>query len=290
MKFVVLVWFAFGSLLPNLRAQNSSEPTPSQGQFANVFGAKIYYVDVGSGPPVVLLHGLADDTGVWEQIIPALAKTHRVIALDQVGFGRSEKPLLNYRVATFVDFLDGFLRELKVDRVSLIGNSLGGWVAADFVLTHPERVDRLVLSDAAGYTEIIKKMNQRTLSALHFASKDDIRELGPLTFRDKHYYEDIDAAFKQRVSAGDSYTVNQILGSMVRGEDALDGRLSAIRKPTLIVWGREDKLVPLNFAERFHREIVGSQLMVIDNCGHMPHVECPDNFNDGLLRFFGDTK
>ena len=239
---------------------------------------------------MVLLHGLADDVGVWESVMPALAAKHRVIALDQIGFGRSDKPLLGYRVATFVDFLDGFLNELKIDRASLVGNSLGGWVAASFALTHPERIDRLVLCDAAGYAAVTKTMDPRAFSALRLANREDIRYLGPLTFHDKRFYEDVDLVLKQRVTAGDNYTINQFLDSMIRGEDVLDGRLGRIHKPTLIVWGREDKLIPLNFAERFHKEITGSRLEVIDNCGHMPQVECADRFNHPLLKFFGDEQ
>jgi len=260
------------------------------GKFVTVFGAKIHYVDVGSGPSVNLLHGLADDIGAWASVIPALTPKHRVIALDQLGFGGSDKPLLNYRVSTFVDFLDGLLNELKMERASLVGNSLGGWVAADFALKHPHRVERLVVSDAPGYAALPKSMNLRALSALRLASRDDIRYLGPLTFHDKRFYEDIDLAFKQRVAAGDSYTVSQILDSMIRGEDVLDDRLAAINQPTLVVWGREDKLIPLSFGERFHQEIKASRLRFIDNCGHMPHVECPEKLNPVLLQFLGDTK
>jgi pimeloyl-ACP methyl ester carboxylesterase len=271
--------------------QNETEPKERPaGNFVSVFGAKLHYVDAGSGPVVVLLHGLADDVGVWESVMPALAAKHRVIALDQIGFGRSGKPLLGYRVATFVDFLDGFLNELKIDRASLVGNSLGGWIAASFTLTHPERIDRLVLCDAAGYAAVTKTMDPRALSALRLANREDIRYLGPLTFHDKRFYEDVDLVLKQRVTAGDNYTINRFLDSMIRGEDVLDGRLGGIHKPTLIVWGREDKLIPLNFAERFHKEITGSRLEVIDNCGHMPQVECADRFNHPLLKFFGDEQ
>jgi len=270
-----------------LTAQQTTTPVD---KVASVYGAKVHYVDAGTGSPVILLHGLADDIGVWESVIPALAAKHRVIALDQIGFGRSDKPLLSYRVTTFVDFLDGFLNELKIDRASVVGNSLGGWVAADFALAHPDRVDRLVLCDAAGYAAVVKNMNPRALSALRLASRDDIRYLGPLTFHDKRFYEDVDLAFKQRVTAGDSYTVKQVLESMVRGEDVLDGRVGAIHKPTLILWGRDDKLIPLSFAERFHKEIPGSRLEVIDNCGHMPHVECPEKFNTAVLQFLSATK
>ena len=239
---------------------------------------------------MVLLHGLADDVGVWESAIAPLAAKYRVVALDQIGFGRSDKPLLNYRASTFVDFLDGFLSELKIDRASLVGNSLGGWVAADFALTHPERINRLVLCNAAGYAAVSKTMDPRALSALRLASREDIRYLGPLTFHDKRFYEDVDLAFKQHVSAGDNYTVNQLLDSMIRGEDVLDNRLAAIKQPTLILWGREDRLIPLNFAERFHKEITGSQLRVIDSCGHMPQVECPKEFVTAVLDFLSDTK
>jgi pimeloyl-ACP methyl ester carboxylesterase len=271
--------------------QNETEPKQRPAENSvTVFGANLHYVDAGSGSVVVLLHGLADDVGVWESVMPALAERHRVIALDQIGFGRSDKPLLGYRAGTFVDFLEGFLNELKIDRASLVGNSLGGWIAANFALAHPERIDRLVLCDAAGYAAVPKTMDPRALNALRLASREDIRYLGPLTFHNKRFYEDVDLAFKQRVTAGDGFTINQLLDSMIRGEDVLDGRLGAIHKPALIVWGREDKLIPLNFAERFHKEITGSRLEVIDDCGHMPHVECADKFNHALLKFFGDEQ
>ena len=269
-----------------LTAQQTTAPV---GKVASVYGAKVHYVDAGTGSPVILLHGLADDIGVWESAIAPLAAKYRVVALDQIGFGRSDKPLLNYRVSTFVDFLDGFLNELKIERASLVGNSLGGWVAASFALAHPQRINRLVLCNAAGYAAVSKTMDPRALSALRLASREDIRYLGPLTFRDKRFYEDVDLAFKQHVSAGDNYTVNQLLDSMIRGEDVLDNRLAAIKQPTLILWGREDRLIPLSFGERLNHEIAASELRIIDNCGHMPHVECPDQFNAAVLQFFSKT-
>jgi pimeloyl-ACP methyl ester carboxylesterase len=288
------VWLVSTSLiLFSICSNGQNETEPKQRPAENsvsVFGARLHYVDAGSGSVVVLLHGLADDVGVWGSVMPALAAKHRVIALDQIGFGRSDKPLLGYQAGTFVEFLDGFLNELKIDRASLVGNSFGGWIAADFALTHPERIDRLVLCDAAGYAAVPKKMDPRALNALRLVSREDIRYLGPLTFHNKRFYEDVDLAFKQRVTAGDGYTINQLLDSMIRGEDVLDGRLGAIHKPTLIVWGREDRLIPLNFAQRFHKEITGSRLEVIDDCGHMPHVECADKFNHALLKFFGDQQ
>src|SRR5438093_6192078 len=204
---------------PHCTAQQGKEATPNTDTFVTVYGAKIHYAEAGNGNPVILIHGLADDATVWDSVIPALSARFRVIALDQIGFGRSDKPLLSYRVSTFVDFLDGFLNELKIERASLVGNSFGGWIAAAFTLAHPERVEHLVLCDAAGYGTLAQTMDGRALSALKLASRDDIRYLGPLTFHHKRFYENanVDLAFRQRVAAGDSYTISQVLDSLTHG-------------------------------------------------------------------------
>ena len=287
MRFALLI--GLFAIVP-CAAQEETTATPKIEKFITTYGAKIHYVEAGSGAPVILIHGLADNVAIWDPVIPALAARFRVIALDQIGFGRSDKPLLNYRVSTLVDFLDVFLTELKIERASPVGNSLGGWVAAAYALAHPERVERLVLSDAAGYAALAKTMDSRALRALRVASRDDIRYLGPLAFHDKRFYQDVDTAFKERVTAGDSYTVAQVLDSMIRGDDALDNKLQTLKQPTLVLWGREDKLIPLSFGEQFHREIVNSRLRIIDNCGHMPQLECPNEFSAAVLKFFSDTK
>ncbi|PYJ75489.1 MAG: hypothetical protein DME69_14950 [Verrucomicrobia bacterium] len=180
-RFAFLIgFFAIVSCPLHCPAQEAKEAPPKTDKFVTVYGAKIHYVEAGSGAPLILIHGLADNVAVWDSVIPSLAAKFRVIAFDQIGFGHSDKPLLNYRVSTFVDFLDGLMTELKIERASLVGNSLGGWVAAAFALTHPERVERLVLSDAAGYAALAKTMDPRALRALRLASHEDIRYLGPL--------------------------------------------------------------------------------------------------------------
>jgi len=282
----------FAIMLCPLRcpAEEQKEAPRTTDKFVTVYGVKIHYVEAGSGSPVILIHGLADDATIWNSVIAPFSARFRVIALDQIGFGRSDKPLLNYRVSTFVDFLDGFMSELKIERASIIGNSLGSWVAAACALEHPERIERLVLSDAAGYAALAKTMDPHALIALRLASREDIRYLGALTFHDKRFYQDIDVIFKQRVTAGDSYTVGRFLDSMIRGDDVLDNRLRMINRPTLLIWGRDDKLIPLSFGERFHREIAHSRLRVIDNCGHLPQFECSGEFATAVMQFFGDAK
>src|SRR5438132_3196781 len=120
-------------------------------QRALCYGSKIYYAEAGSGPTLILLHGLVGSWQNWMFNIDSLAAKFHVFAPDQLGFGKSDKPLINYRIGTYVDFLDQFCKQLKLERASLMGVSMGGWVAAAYAIAHPDKVERMVLVDAAGY-------------------------------------------------------------------------------------------------------------------------------------------
>ncbi|HEX8073306.1 MAG TPA: alpha/beta fold hydrolase [Pyrinomonadaceae bacterium] len=256
---------------------------------ATVFGLKMRYAEAGAGPAVVLLHGLGGNGTNWAFNVAPLAQKYRVIVPDQIGFGQSDKPQLNYRVGTYVDFLDKFLSELKVERASLVGNSMGGWIAAAYALAHPEKVERLVLVDAAGFAPP-KDLDLRMLAGLNPSTRAGMRQLAALVFYNKQLFASdaaIDAALTQRMTAGDGYTIQSLVESIARGEDMLDGRLGAIKQPTLVVWGREDGLLPLPNGQRFQREIPGAQLVVFDQCGHVPQVEKAAEFNAALLKFLG---
>ena len=125
-------------------------PALPQLREATVFAQKIRYYDIGRGPPLVLVHGVGGDADQWAFCLDALAASHRIIALDLLGFGRSDKPPIDYRIAGFVEVLDRFLTTVGIARASLLGHSLGGWIVAAFALRFPERIDKLVLNDAAG--------------------------------------------------------------------------------------------------------------------------------------------
>lgn len=275
-------------------AQAPAAAAQAAGKQVTVFGQKIHYVETGSGPVVVLLHGLGGNTSNWAFNVAALAQKYRVVVPDQLGFGRSDKPFINYRIGTYVDFLDKFLDELKIEKASLVGNSMGGWVAALYALGRPARVERLVLVDAAGFRPP-KEFDLPALSGLNPSTREGMRQLASMVFANKVLFTSdaaIDLMLAQRISAGDGYTIQSLIESIYRGEDMLDGRLGAIKHPTLIVWGREDGLTPLvREGERFKREIAGSQLVVFDNCGHVPQVERAAEFNAAVLKFLaGETK
>jgi pimeloyl-ACP methyl ester carboxylesterase len=258
-------------------------------KWATVFGAKIHYLEAGSGPVVILLHGLGGSTANWAPTIAPLAQKYRVIVPDQIGFGKSDKPLLNYRVGTLVDFLDGFYKQVGVQKASLVGNSLGGFTAAAFAVAHPEKVDKLVLVDAAGFA-ITGAMDPKVVSGLNASTRQGVRDIMALVFYNKEPFSSdaaVDTFLASRVTAGDGYTIQRFIDSITHSEDVLDGKLGAIKHPTLIIWGREDGLTPLALGQRFNKEIAGSQLYIIEKCGHVPQLEKAAEFNAGLMKFLG---
>jgi len=254
-----------------------------------VFGQKINYIEAGSGPTVILLHGLGGSSQVWQFNIGPLAEKYHVVVPDQIGFGKSDKPLVNYRIRTYVDFLDQFCKQLKIERATLVGNSMGGWIAAMFTAAFPDRVDKLVLVDAAGYAPP-KDLDTRVFFGLNPTTREGMKVLVAKVFYNKAFLTDaaIDQAIAARLAAGDGYTINSITESIIRGEDFLDDTVKTIKRPTLIVWGRQDGLVSLADGERFNKDIAGSKLVVVDQCGHVPNVEKPGEFNAALLKFLSE--
>lgn len=254
-----------------------------------VFGQKIQYVEAGSGPTVILLHGLGGSSQVWQLNIGPLAEKYHVVAPDQIGFGKSDKPLVNYRIRTYVDFLDQFCKQLKIERASLVGSSMGGWIAAMFTASFPDRVDKLVMVDAGGYAPP-KGFDTRLFYGLNPTTREGMKVLVSKVFYNKIFQTDaaIDQAIAARLAAGDGYTINSITESIIRGEDLLDEIVKTIKRPTLLVWGREDGLTPLSDGERFNKDISSSKLVVFDQCGHMPNIEKAVDFNATVLKYLGE--
>jgi len=267
-----------------------SQETAVTWKSVEIYGQKIQYQEAGSGEPVILLHGLGGDSTNWAMTIPALAPHYHIYAPDQIGFGRSEKPGMNYRVATLVEFLDQFYQKLGISRATLVGNSLGGWTAASFTLIHPEKVNKLVLVDAAGYSSQRwrgPEFNSFLYSALNPSTTADLKRLFEAVFYSKamHSQEFIAIAFTQKLKRGDSQTINAFIDSFLRGEDFIDEKVKSIKAPTLVVWGQNDGLTPLAVGEAFAQDIAGAQKVVIDKCGHVPQMEKPSEFNATLLKF-----
>jgi pimeloyl-ACP methyl ester carboxylesterase len=264
--------------------------TPQSKQ-VEVFGQKIHYVEAGSGPNVILLHGLGGDSTNWAATVPALAASYHVWAPDQIGFGASDKPLINYRVGTLVDFLEGFCKKAGIDKAVVVGNSLGGWTAMAFTLAHPERVQKLVLVDSAGYSfnQSPVKPTRQMLAGLNPSTVDGAKAVLTMIFANPAFATRANAErlLEEHMRKNDGYTIDQFIDSLLRGDDVLDGKLGGIKVPTLILWGREDRLTALASGQQFAKDIGGAQLTVLDGCGHVPQMECAGPFNAAVLKFLG---
>ena len=255
-----------------------------------VFGQKIHYLEAGTGPTVILLHGLGGDVSNWALTVPALAKQFHVIALDQIGFGKSDKPLLNYRIGTMVDFLNGFYKQTGLTKATLVGNSLGGWISAAFALTYPDKVEKLVLVDAAGYSPArtgMPKLTREQLAPLNASTLAELKQVMSLVFYNKALLTDafLEKMFSDKLKRGDGYTINQFIEMALRGDDFLDSKTKAIKAPTLVVWGREDGLTPLALGEAYAQDIAGAEKAILEKCGHVPQLECAAAFHAALLKF-----
>jgi pimeloyl-ACP methyl ester carboxylesterase len=254
--------------------------------YALVYGTELHYLEAGEGPLVILLHGLVETAYQWHLVIEQLATHFYVIALDQIGFGYSAKPLLNYRIKTLVDFLDGFCRGLEIQEVSLVGAGIGGWVAAAFALQSPQQVNRLVFVNAHLNSTML---NQATLIALQPAAiREHTQQLLQSLFYNQADFvteQAIDQRFTQQMLMNDGYTKQQLIQSIGRGEDRLDDCVSEIPVPMLFVHGYNDPFTSWALSETLSRQLPHAQLKLIDRCGHLPHVEQPEVLSAALLQF-----
>jgi pimeloyl-ACP methyl ester carboxylesterase len=267
-------------------------PAFGQGQPADktitVFGQSIHYFDMGAGPVVVLLHGLGSRKEDWLPVLEPMAQKYRLLVPDQIGFGRSDKPLLDYSIQTYVDFLNEFLRQLKVEKASLVGESLGGWIAALYVSeisggAHLIPVEKLVLVDAAGLKQ------DKPIPNLNPSSLVDMRVMMEAVFFDTSWLNEdaLRKIFTDKLAAHDGYTVRSILGNPAIGTERLDERLRNIKVPTLVVWGKQDKLLPIASGERYAAGIPGAKLVSFDKCGHVPPIEKTEEFVAAVTGFLG---
>jgi len=261
-----------------------------QDKTITVFGQAIHYFDMGSGPVVVLLHGLGSRKEDWLPVLEPMAQKFRLLVPDQIGFGRSDKPLLDYSIQTYVDFLNEFLRQLKVEKASFVGESLGGWIAGLYVAeigggAHLIPVEKLVLVDAAGLKQDkpIPDLNPSSLAAM--------RGLMEAVFYDPSWLNEdaLRKIFADKLAAHDGYTVRSLLGNPALGTERLDDRLASIKVPTLVAWGKQDKLLPIGAGERYAAGIAGAKLVSFEKCGHVPPIEKTDEFVTAVVAFLGSS-
>ena len=271
----------------------------------DVGGLSTHYLTAGTTrPPLVLLHGVGDNAFDWRWVMPTLAHTHRVYAPDLPGSGGSARPLDDYSPAFFTRFVGAFLDALGVDRATVIGNSLGGLVGLRLALAEPERVTALGLVSSAGLgrevTYALRSLAlpgygklavawgkrrpgaaQRALgrAALVFARPKD----APRKWIKEQYRLARLPGFLEAQLA----TVRAQVGLKGQREVLVD-RLAQLERPTVVVWGTRDRVLPYSQAKEAFSRLAEGYLELIPECGHLPQVEQPERFVSGLRQFLNE--
>jgi pimeloyl-ACP methyl ester carboxylesterase len=263
-------------------------------------GARVNYVEMGDGPPVVLVHGLSGCWQNWLENIPDLARRHRVVALDLPGFGESELPKEEISIPGYGRFVDAFLGEIGIERASVIGNSMGGFIAAEASISHPSRVEKLVLVSAAGLVRVGNRqlyMLERAARLFHPATAAFLARREHLVRRPKlrrrmlygvvRYPERIEPELAYEVASGAGKPGFLDALDAIMHYDFRD-RLPELSASTLIVWGRNDRIVPVAGAYEYEQLIPNARRVIFEDTGHVPMLERPARFNRLVEEFFDE--
>jgi pimeloyl-ACP methyl ester carboxylesterase len=267
--------------------------------FIDVDGIRVHYQEAGDpkAPALVLIHGFASSTLVWSKVFLRLAEAgFRVIAPDLLGYGYSAKPRNGeYTIAGQAKLLTGLLDALGIPRAIFIGSSYGGAVAAICALDYPNRVEKLILVGAVNNNRPLEFMLMRlfgsrvvgdVVSPLLIGSRRLLR-LRMKRVYDRHAWamdeRRVDARHLPLRAAG----THRAIIRTVRGWNAerISRDAHLITQPTLLLWGENDREIPLSDGERLHAEILGSRFVVFLNCGHLPHEEYPEAFTNVVSDF-----
>ncbi|HEY5382256.1 MAG TPA: alpha/beta hydrolase [Acidobacteriaceae bacterium] len=226
----------------------------------------------GGGIPLVLIHGLGARDEDWAPMLKRLKRAgFHVYAPDLLGYGRSPKPQNgDYSIADEEKFIYDYIQAIGLQKTDLGGWSMGGWIALKLALDHPEVIDRVVVYDSAGLrfdlsypTTIFHPQNIDDVQRLFAQMDPEMHPFSPFVRRD------ILRAFQQK-----QWVVDRSVASMLTGRDLLDSQLASLSEPLLIVWGSEDKLIPVSVAERMHGLVPNSELDILEGCGHLAPGLC----------------
>lgn len=281
-----------------------------RGGFVWLDGLEVHHVYGGTGsPPVVFIHGLGSAGYLeWRFTLPALARAHRVFAPDLPGFGRSEKPVGDYGIPLFARVVEEYVRRRRLKAV-LVGASMGGRVALEVALRRPEMVRKLVLVNSLGVVRprfkpfypliLVPRVGEGMLSiirgALHRLPPDQVRHYAQRymgVHGDIHrVMDDSYLSGLREMHAADGYSQAYVstVRALARPESyeatPLMSRLGSTSLPVLLIWGARDRLLPLARARQAHGLLPSARLEVIEEAGHSPQAERPEQFNHILEDF-----
>ena len=250
-------------------------------EFVEVGGAKVHLLKGGEGPPLLFLHSIEGNLG-WMPWMEHFSKSATVYAPTHPGFGTSERPEYLETVSDMAKFYLWMIQESGLEDVTLVGHFLGGWIAAEMATMSPGALKSLVLVDAAG----IRPDNGEVADIFLLGDEETAR----LSFHDPANVPGYGDLFERELSTGEREL--QIRGREMTTrlcwkpymyDRSLHWLLQRVDVPTLVVWGADDRIIPSDSGRRIHQAIPRSHLEIIPECGHLPHIERPDEFSRLLL-------
>lgn len=273
--------------------------------FVNIDGARVHFQEFGDAakPTLLLVHGYTASTYVWNTTAPKLAENgFRVIAIDLLGFGYSEKPSwFDYSIESQARMISRFMNRLGIGRAVIVGSSYGGAVAATLALDYPERVEKLVLVDAVcnddlknhpilklasvpGLGEVITPFLVDSKTLMRF------RMQGTLAPENHHLItaDRIDSVVRPLAAADAHHSLLTTSRNWHATRIEQDAHL--INQQTLLIWGENDKVIPIRSGHKLHDAILNSRLVVLTNCGHVPMEEKPEIFSELVTEFCRERK
>jgi pimeloyl-ACP methyl ester carboxylesterase len=273
---------------------------PAHQRWVEVNGTPANVVELGTGPPLLFVHGLSGCWQNWLENIPHCARAHRVIAVDLPGFGASPMPWEEISIPGYARFLEGVCDALSIDAAAVVGNSMGGYVAAELAIASPQRVERLMLVSAAGITaehlhrdsiiagaRVVAAIATRA-AAQHewYARRPGLRRVA-LSFVVRHP-ERLSVPLAHELMSGSGKpgflpAMEAILAHRI------SERLPQIACPTFVVWGENDRVIPARDARRFARLIPDVRVEILPDTGHVAMLERPARFNALLEAFLAEA-
>jgi pimeloyl-ACP methyl ester carboxylesterase len=276
-------------------------------QYVTMHGHRRAFVKTGSGPAVLLLHGLGCHHGTWEPVIDTLAKRYTVIAPDLLGHGQSDKPRADYSLGGYANGMRDLLTVLDIERVTVVGHSFGGGIAMQFAYQFPERTERLVLVASGGLGPEVSPairaistpgyhqvMGALTLPGVRHAGKAGLRALSATGSK---YTRDLGEVAEIYESFKDPHTrtaIRHVVRAVVdwRGQivTMADRAYLTETMPMAVVWGRDDRVIPVRHASNAAALAPKARVEVIPNAGHFPHKDHPERFAKILHDFIRTTR
>jgi len=242
--------------------------------FVETAGNSLAYTDQGSGPAVVIVHGVGGHKEDWAGVAAALATHQRVLSIDMLGFGESTKHGDNLSIPVQAQAIVALLDALGIDRADVVGNSVGGWVAATFAANHGDRIGKLILIDAAGFKAMFEGEPPVNFDP---GTVDEMQALVNIVINSPIAQTPGFAAraLDTYIATGEK-AVSVIWGASIYGSPRLEDVLPRITAPTLVLWGEDDRLFPSLLCGVFASMVPGATSQLIPGAGHFPQIDQPD--------------